>query len=85
MKWIQIRDILIRYGLATIGLFLVAIGVAVSIISNLGTSPLSCPSYVMNGVWGLTVGNWTIIINCLYIFVQLAVLRSKFKLKSRQV
>lgn len=81
MKWIQIRDILIRYGLATIGLFLVAIGVAVSIISNLGTSPLSCPSYVMNGVWGLTVGNWTIIINCLYIFVQLAVLRSKFKLK----
>ena len=72
---------IISYSVATFGLLLVAIGVALSIISNLGTAPLSCPSYVVAGIWGLSVGNWTIIINTSYILIQLAVLRSQFKLK----
>jgi len=75
------RDTFIRYLVASVGLFLVAIGVAVSILSNLGTSPLSCPSYVLNGVWGLTVGNWTIVINMIYLLIQMAILRKDFKAK----
>lgn len=75
------RDVFVRYFVATIGLLLVAAGVAVSILSNLGTSPLSCPSYVLEGVWGLTVGNWTIIINMIYLLFQMAVLRKDFKSK----
>jgi len=76
-----VRDVAIRYSLATIGLLLVALGVALSIISNLGTSPLSCPSYILAGTFNLTVGNWTILVNILYVFIQLAVLGRNFKLK----
>lgn len=77
----EIRNILFRYTVATIGLFLVAVGVALSILSNLGTSSLSAPAYVVAGTWGLTVGNWTILINTAYILIQLLVLRRNFKLK----
>lgn len=76
------RNVLIKYTVATVGMFLVAVGVALSIISNLGTAPLSCPSYLLN-LWRpvLSVGTWTLIVNCSYLFVQLAVFRSKFKAK----
>ena len=74
------KIIIVRYLIATIGLFFVALGIALSIITNLGTSPLSCPAYVMEGVWGLTVGNWTILINMLYLVIQVIVLRKRFKL-----
>lgn len=72
--------VIVRYLIATIGLFFVAMGIALSINTNLGTSPLSCPAYVMEGVWGLTVGNWTILINMLYLVIQVVVLRKRFKL-----
>lgn len=77
------RNILIRYSLATTGLLLVAMGVALSIISNLGTSPLSAPGYVLSPIGGgrISVGNWTIIVNTVYIFIQLAVFRRNFKAK----
>jgi len=71
--------LIIRYLIASVGLLFVALGVALSIMSNLGTSPLSCPSYVMEGIWGLTVGNWTIVINMFYLLIQVAILRKKFK------
>lgn len=75
------KTVVVSYSVATLGLFLVALGVALSIVSNLGTGPLSCPAYVLNGIGGLTVGNWTIIVNMFYVLVQLAIFRSKFKLK----
>lgn len=75
------KGVIIRYSVASVGLLLVALGVALSVISNLGTSPLSCPSYVVSGTWGLTVGNWTIIINMVYLFLQLAIFRRNFKAK----
>lgn len=69
-----------RYGLATIGLFLVALGVALSLISNLGCAPLSSTAYVFNLKWpGISVGVFTQIVNFTMIFVQLAVLGRKFK------
>jgi len=77
----QFSYTLVRYSLATTGLLLVALGVALSIISNLGTAPLSCPAYILSAGLGLTVGNWTIIVNTSYILVQLLVLRRGFKLK----
>jgi len=59
----------------------VAVGIALSILSNLGTSSLSTPAYVMNDTFGLSIGNWTIIINMSYLIIQLLVLRSRFKVK----
>lgn len=74
------RDILRRYSVATVGLVFVALGVALSIISNLGTAPLSCPSYVLNLRWPvLSVGTFTLLINTSLILIQLLLLRRNFK------
>ena len=76
------KDICRRYGVATIGLVFVALGVALSIISNLGTAPLSCPAYVLNLRFpALSVGTFTLLVNTSYLFIQLALLRRDFKAK----
>ena len=77
----KLKDIFRRYGFATAGLVLVALGVALSIISNLGTAPLSCPAYVLNLKWpALSVGTFTLLVNTFFMLVQIAVLRRDFKL-----
>ena len=72
-------NILTRYTIATLGLTLVAIGVALSILSDLGTSPISCPPYVISLWGGLTVGQYTAAMHFLFILLQIALLRKKFK------
>ena len=42
------NNIVVRYLVATLGLILVALGVALSLKSNLGTAPVSCPPAVLN-------------------------------------
>ena len=79
---VKAKDILSRYAVATVGLVFVAFGVALSIISNLGTAPLSCPSYVLNLKWPvLSVGTFTVLVNMTYMLLQIAVLRKDFKAK----
>lgn len=76
------KDILRRYGVATVGLVFVALGVALSIISNLGTAPLSCPAYVLNlRIPAISVGTFTLLVNTSYLFIQIALLRKDFKAK----
>ena len=76
------KDTLRRYIMASIGLVFVALGVALSIISNLGTAPLSCPSYVLNLRWpALSVGTFTLLVNTSMILIQIALLRKNFKVK----
>lgn len=78
----KLKDILVRYGIATVGLVFVALGVALSIISNLGTAPLSCPAYVLNLKWPvLSVGTFTLLVNMTYLIIQWALLRKDFKAK----
>ena len=78
----KVKDIMVRYGIATIGLVFVALGVALSIISNLGTAPLSCPAYVLNLKWPvLSVGTFTLLVNLSYLIIQYALLRKDFKLR----
>lgn len=70
-----------RYLASTIGLLFVALGIALTIISNLGTSPLSCPPYILS-LWARpSVGEFTVMVNTALILVQFAVLRRQFKLK----
>ncbi len=74
-------NLTIRYLVATLGLVLVAVGVALSIKSDLGTAPVSCPPVVLNlwdGKW--TVGEYTIMMHLTFIIVQVLLLRRKFRL-----
>ena len=57
------KDILKRYIFSTLGMLLVALGIAVSIVANLGASPLNAASYAMAaGLDGLSVGTCNFII-----------------------
>ena len=77
---VKAKDILSWYAVATVGLVFVALGVSLSIISNLGTAPLSCPAYVLNLQWPvLSVGTFTVLVNMFYMVIQIALLRKDFK------
>jgi uncharacterized membrane protein YczE/cytidylate kinase len=63
-----------------IGLFIVAMGVALSIKANLGVSPISSVPYVYSLGFPLSMGATTVIVNVLLILGQILILRSNYKL-----
>lgn len=67
-----------RYVMLCIGLMIMAFGVAFSIYANLGTSPISCPPYVASMLCPVTVGEATIIMHCIFIIMQMALLRKDY-------
>lgn len=67
-----------RYLVLTIGLFIMAFGVALSTKVNLGTSPISCVPFVLSMVYPWTIGEITIAMNFLFIIFQIILLRRKF-------
>ncbi len=68
-----------RYVFLVIGLGIMAFGVAFSIKGDLGTSPISSLPYVTGQISGLTVGQTTIIMHCVFIVIQILLLRRQFK------
>lgn len=63
-----------RIGVYLAGLFLLAIGVAFSIKSNLGVSPINTVPFVLGRVTGMDVGYMTAIVNTTYVLIQLILL-----------
>ena len=61
------------------GLTTMAFGVALSIRADLGTSPISSVPYVTGVISGLSVGTTTIIMNTLFVLMQIAILRSRYQ------
>ena len=62
------------------GIFVIAFGVALSIRSDLGTTPISSVPYVYNIVFpAVTVGTFTILLNLLFVVLQIVLLRKNFK------
>lgn len=65
----------------TVGLFIMALGVAFSIISTLGTTPISSISYSLALITNINIGITTFVFNAALIIIQMLILRSKFKKK----
>lgn len=63
-----------------IGLFIMTIGIALSVKSNLGVSPVSSIPYTMTCIWGIEMGKATIIFHIVLVFIQFLLLRKNFKL-----
>lgn len=61
------------------GLFVMAFGVAFSIEADLGTSPISSVPYTVSLFSSLTVGTATIIMHCVFIVLQILILRKKYQ------
>ncbi len=76
------KDIFRRYVVATVGMALVSLGVAISLKSNLGTSPISCPPAVLSLQYPhISFGIFTWIVNFSLILIQVAILRRRFRLE----
>lgn len=68
-----------RICLLMLGLTLLAFGVALSIRSNLGTSPISSVPYVYSYFIPLSVGTLTILMHILFILMQMLLLGKNFQ------
>lgn len=62
-----------------LGLFIMAIGVVFSVKSSLGVSPVTCLASVTSRISGLEMGVCTTATYCLYVLVELIILRRDFK------
>lgn len=72
--------ILKRYLLLLAGLSIMAFGVAFSIKASLGTSPISSVPFVVSLFTPLTVGTATITMHCVFILMQILILRKDYHL-----
>ncbi len=68
-----------RCVLLVAGLFIMALGVVLSVKANLGTSPISAPPYVYSQAFPLTMGATTIIMNLGIILLQIILLRKRYE------
>lgn len=71
-----------RFASYLFGLFIMTIGIAVSVKSDLGVSPVSSIPYTMTCVWGIEMGRATIIFHCFLVLFQIVLLRRHFKIKN---
>lgn len=64
-----------------IGLFIMSLGVAFSIVSTLGTTPISSISYALALITNINIGITTFLFNAALILLQFLILRSRFHKK----
>ena len=76
------RNILKRMSAYIAGLFILTIGIALSVKSDLGVSPVSSIPYTMTCVWGIEMGKATIIFHCFLVLLQIILLRKNYKIKN---
>ena len=62
------------------GLFIMSIGVALSVKANLGVSPISCVPYVFSIKLPFSLGELVIIQNILLICLQIILLRNRYRI-----
>lgn len=61
------------------GLIIMAFGVAFSIKAALGTSPISSVPYVTARISGMSVDTTTIIMNFIFVLIQIGILRKQYQ------
>ncbi len=75
-----LKDILIRYSFSTIGFFLVAVGIVLSVQANIGISVLNAPAYAVSTKFPeLSLGLTNFIFFMLCVVFQIIILRKRFK------
>ena len=72
----------VRFLLYLFGLLIMSLGIALSVKSNLGVSPVSSIPYTMTCVWGIEMGRATIIFHIGLVILQAILLRKAFRMKN---
>lgn len=75
---IRLMKLLQRYCLFLCGIFFMSLGICMIIASSLGSSPISSVPYVLIFCYPLTLGDYTLISNLLFIIAEIAILRRRF-------
>ncbi len=76
------KNICIRIVFYLMGFLIMTMGVALSVKSNLGVSPVSSIPYTITCVWGMEMGRATVVFHCVLVLIQIIILRKKFKIKN---
>jgi uncharacterized membrane protein YczE/cytidylate kinase len=63
-----------------VGVLIMAFGVTFSVKAQIGISPISCVPYIYSLRFPLTIGEFTIIINTLFMLIQIAILRKDYNI-----
>lgn len=72
----------VRISAYVIGLLIMTLGVAISVKSNLGVSPVSSIPYTITCVVGLEMGKATILFHAVLVLLQILLLRRAFQAKN---
>lgn len=72
----------VRFLVYIIGLFIMTLGVSMSVKSNLGVSPVSSIPYTITCITGLEMGKATILFHIVLVLLQVLILRSAFQMKN---
>lgn len=77
----SVNELLRRYLSFVVVLFVIAFGTSLSIRANLGSSPISCPPYVLSLCPGdLSMGGYTMCMHVFFIVSQILLLRRNFQI-----
>lgn len=75
-------NIKIRLVIYLISLFIMTLGISMSVKSNLGVSPVSSIPYTITCITGLEMGKATILFHIVLVALQFMILRGAFQIKS---
>ena len=76
------KNLVTRFAMYIVGLFIMTAGIALSVKSNLGTAPVSSVPYTMTRVWGIEMGKATMLFHAALVVIQIILLRKNFKIKN---
>ena len=79
MKKTKTARLAIRLGIYCLGLLVLAFGIALSVNSNLGVSPVSSLPYVVSRIVNISLGSCTVIVYAVYVLLQMLLNGRKFQ------
>ncbi len=82
MKNISVKKLLLQVGIYCAGLLIIAFGVAFSVNSDLGVSPVNSLPYVLSQILNVSMGTCVTGVFCGFILLQALILRREFSLIS---
>lgn len=69
-----------RIAMLVIGMEFATFGIALTAVSNIGTTPISTLPYVLSKIFPLSFGTTTFILNVIFVVLQALLLRSRFSI-----
>ena len=73
-------NLLVRIVFYVTGFLIMTLGIAISVKSDMGVSPVSSIPYTMTCIWGIEMGRATILFHAVLVLIQIIILRKAFKM-----